>query len=102
MGVLEGGGYPQYEISNYAKPGHECQHNLAYWLGRDYLGLGPSAFSTIDGTRWQNTPDTSRYIEQLRRGSNQSALRKRSPAGSATQKRLPLACAPREESPRRR
>jgi oxygen-independent coproporphyrinogen-3 oxidase len=65
MAALEGGGYCQYEISNYSKPGYECQHNLAYWLGRDYLGLGPSAFSTIDGTRWQNTPDTSRYIEQL-------------------------------------
>jgi len=65
MAVLEGGGYCQYEISNYAKPGYECQHNLAYWLGRDYLGLGPSAFSTIDGARWRNTADTSRYIEQL-------------------------------------
>src|SRR5580704_14919779 len=65
MAVLEGAGYCQYEISNYAKPGYECQHNLAYWLGRDYLGLGPSAFSTIDGMRWRNTADTSRYIEQL-------------------------------------
>jgi oxygen-independent coproporphyrinogen-3 oxidase len=65
MAVLESGGYRQYEISNYAKPGYECQHNLAYWLGRDYLGLGPSAFSTIGERRWQNTPDTSRYIEQL-------------------------------------
>ena len=68
MEILETGGYQQYEISNYAKPGFECQHNLAYWLGRDYLGLGPSAFSTIGERRWQNTPDTSRYIEQLRAG----------------------------------
>jgi oxygen-independent coproporphyrinogen III oxidase len=68
MSALESGGYRQYEISNYAKPGLECQHNLAYWLGRDYLGLGPSAFSTIGPRRWQNTPDTSRYIEQLRLG----------------------------------
>ena len=43
-------------------------HNLAYWLGQDYLGLGPSAFSTIGERRWQNTPDTSRYIEQLQTG----------------------------------
>jgi len=68
MAVLESGGYRQYEISNYAKPGFECQHNLAYWLGRDYLGLGPSAFSTIRERRWQNTPDTGRYTEQLQAG----------------------------------
>ena len=68
MEILETGGYQQYEISNYAKPGFECQHNLAYWLGRNYLGLGPSAFSTIGERRWQNTPDTTRYIEQLRAG----------------------------------
>jgi oxygen-independent coproporphyrinogen-3 oxidase len=68
MAVLEAGGYRQYEISNYANPGYECLHNLAYWLGRDYLGLGPSAFSTFGERRWQNTPDTSRYIEQLRAG----------------------------------
>jgi oxygen-independent coproporphyrinogen-3 oxidase len=66
MTALAAAGYAQYEISNYAKPGYECQHNLAYWLGRNYLGLGPSAFSTIGERRWQNTPDTSRYIEQLR------------------------------------
>ena len=66
MGTLQTAGYHQYEISNYAKPGYECLHNLAYWQGRDYLGLGPSAFSTISQRRWQNTPDTSRYIEQIR------------------------------------
>jgi oxygen-independent coproporphyrinogen III oxidase len=68
MALLESGGYHQYEISNYANPGYECLHNLAYWLGRDYLGLGPSAFSTIGTRRWQNTPDTSRYIELLQAG----------------------------------
>jgi len=66
MDLMEAGGYRQYEISNYSRPGFECVHNLAYWLGRDYLGLGPSAFSTIGERRWQNTPDTSRYIDQLR------------------------------------
>jgi oxygen-independent coproporphyrinogen III oxidase len=65
MGTLETAGYHQYEISNYAKAGYECLHNLAYWQGRNYLGVGPSAFSTIGERRWQNTPDTSRYIEQV-------------------------------------
>jgi oxygen-independent coproporphyrinogen III oxidase len=77
MALLETGGYDQYEISNYAKPGHECLHNLAYWLGRDYLGLGPSAFSTIGERRWQNTPDTSRYIEQIQAGVEPSNFREK-------------------------
>jgi oxygen-independent coproporphyrinogen-3 oxidase len=68
MALLGSSGYRQYEISNYAIPGDECLHNLAYWRGQDYLGLGPSAFSTIGERRWQNTPETSRYIEQLRAG----------------------------------
>jgi oxygen-independent coproporphyrinogen III oxidase len=65
MGTLEEAGYRQYEISNYARPGFECLHNLAYWLGRSYLGLGPSAFSTVGSRRWKNTPDTGRYVEQI-------------------------------------
>jgi oxygen-independent coproporphyrinogen III oxidase len=68
IAILEDAGYGQYEISNFAKPGYECLHNLAYWRGRNYLGLGPSAFSTIDGKRWQNTPDTRRYIQQFQAG----------------------------------
>jgi oxygen-independent coproporphyrinogen-3 oxidase len=65
MAILEQAGYCQYEISNYARHGFECLHNLGYWLGHNYLGLGPSAFSTVGSRRWQNTPDTSRYIEQI-------------------------------------
>jgi oxygen-independent coproporphyrinogen-3 oxidase len=45
--TLENAGYEPYEISNFARPGRECAHNLAYWSGADYLGLGPSAFSTV-------------------------------------------------------
>jgi oxygen-independent coproporphyrinogen-3 oxidase len=65
MAILEKAGYCQYEISNYARHGFECIHNLGYWLGHNYLGLGPSAFSTVGSRRWKNTPDTSRYIEQI-------------------------------------
>jgi putative oxygen-independent coproporphyrinogen III oxidase len=65
MSILEEAGYWQYEISNYAQAGFECLHNLGYWHGRDYIGLGPSAFSTVGSRRWKNTPDTSRYIEQI-------------------------------------
>ncbi len=68
MDLLEGAGYEQYEISNYARPGRDCRHNLAYWQGADYLGLGPSAFSTVGARRWQNTPDTSTYNDQILSG----------------------------------
>jgi len=61
MEGLTGAGFVQYEISNYAKPGHESQHNRAYWLGRDYLGFGPSAFSTVGNRRWENIRDTAEY-----------------------------------------
>lgn len=49
--MLEEAGYMQYEISNYAKMGYQCQHNLGYWLGNDYLGVGPSAASTVGTAR---------------------------------------------------
>jgi oxygen-independent coproporphyrinogen-3 oxidase len=49
-------GLPAYEISNYAAPGDECRHNLVYWTGGDYIGLGPSAASHVQGWRWKNRP----------------------------------------------
>jgi oxygen-independent coproporphyrinogen-3 oxidase len=65
---LSAAGYDQYEISNYAKPGRSCRHNLAYWEGADYLGLGPSAWSTLGDRRWQNAPDTAAYVRALQAG----------------------------------
>ncbi len=66
--VLGEAGYEAYEISNHAKPGFACRHNLAYWRGADYVGLGPSAFSTAGGQRWQNVADTAAYIAAIERG----------------------------------
>jgi oxygen-independent coproporphyrinogen III oxidase len=74
MDTLARYGYSQYEISNYALPGEECLHNLAYWSGNEYLGLGPSAFSTVSGCRWQNIPNTSSYVEQIERAGNAHAF----------------------------
>jgi len=65
MDLLGEGGYEQYEISNYARPGRECLHNLAYWLGYDYLGLGPSAFSTVGSQRWKSVSDTASYYSKI-------------------------------------
>jgi oxygen-independent coproporphyrinogen-3 oxidase len=53
---LAGAGLEAYEISNYAIPGQECRHNLIYWRGENYLGLGPSAASHVSGWRWRNAP----------------------------------------------
>jgi oxygen-independent coproporphyrinogen-3 oxidase len=52
--LLETEGYLHYEISNFARMGFQCRHNLGYWEGADYLGLGPSATSTLNGRRWTN------------------------------------------------
>jgi oxygen-independent coproporphyrinogen-3 oxidase len=49
-------GMTAYEISNYALPGEECRHNLVYWTGGNYIGLGPSAASHVQGHRWRNRP----------------------------------------------
>ncbi|MBV9491718.1 MAG: radical SAM family heme chaperone HemW [Verrucomicrobia bacterium] len=68
METLGQAGYDQYEISNFALPGYECAHNVAYWLGEDYAGLGPSAYSTIGACRWQNVCSTADYIAQIQQG----------------------------------
>jgi oxygen-independent coproporphyrinogen III oxidase len=70
MSTLEEAGYEHYEISNYARPGFQSAHNQAYWAGADYLGLGPSAFSTIGFTRWQNVPDFRDYAERVLSGNS--------------------------------
>lgn len=63
--LLTAAGFDHYETSNYAQPGHHSTHNQGYWRGEDYLGLGPSAVSTIDATRWKNVPDTGQYVAQV-------------------------------------
>lgn len=68
IATLESAGFAHYEISNYARPGFESRHNLAYWLGADYLGFGPSAFSTVGLDRWQNIANTAEYTKRIRAG----------------------------------
>jgi len=60
--ILQGCGLIQYEISNFARPGNQCLHNLNYWRGGEYLGLGPAAASHIDGERFRNAADLERYL----------------------------------------
>ncbi len=67
--LLESQGYLHYEISNYARMGFQCHHNLGYWEGRDYIGLGPSATSTMLHTRWTNPASQRAWDAQVRGGT---------------------------------
>ena len=60
--ILEENGYYRYEISNYAKMGKECRHNIAYWKRDEYIGLGIGAASYMDGVRLKNICDINEYI----------------------------------------
>ena len=60
---LKGQGLVHYEISNFARPGKECLHNLNYWRGGEYVGLGPAAASHLGGRRTKNAADLGRYLE---------------------------------------
>ncbi len=60
--ILQGCGLIQYEISNFARPGSRCLHNLNYWRGGEYLGLGPAAASHIGGERFRNACDLEQYL----------------------------------------
>ena len=62
-GILEEYGYHQYEISNYAKEGYACRHNIGYWRRTEYLGLGLGASSLYEGRRFSNTRDMQEYLE---------------------------------------
>jgi len=70
MAILQDAGYEHYEISNYAHPGFESVHNRAYWSGNDYLGLGPSAVSTMGMQRSQNVCDYRAYIDRTLAGQS--------------------------------
>jgi oxygen-independent coproporphyrinogen-3 oxidase len=63
--ILSKNGYMQYEISNFAKPGYECKHNIGYWELDEYIGLGTAAHSYFDGRRFSNVQDPGEYIRSI-------------------------------------
>jgi oxygen-independent coproporphyrinogen-3 oxidase len=67
--TLGAAGYRRYEVSNHARPGEECRHNLGYWRDADWLGLGAGAHSHVDGRRWKNVDDPAAYAARIRAGS---------------------------------
>lgn len=66
--LLARAGYEHYEVSNWARPGHRCLHNLGYWEGRPYLGLGAGAHSFRDPARWWNVRPPQQYLELVEAG----------------------------------
>ncbi len=66
---LVAAGYEHYEISNFARPGKRCRHNLAYWHNQPYLGLGAGAWSYIAGERFRNVPDPAGYCRAALEGA---------------------------------
>lgn len=63
-------GYGRYEISNYSKAGYECKHNLKYWSGEDYIGLGLGSSSKLQNIRYKNDSDFSSYLEKMKQNSS--------------------------------
>lgn len=68
VATLQAAGLERYEVSNFATPGHQSRHNLAYWENREFLGLGPGASSSCGPLRWSNTPSTRLFLSHASRG----------------------------------
>lgn len=68
MSDLDAAGYRQYEISNFARAGFECRHNMVYWRNEPHLSIGPSACGLVDGVRYKNAPDLKAYVEAIAAG----------------------------------
>jgi oxygen-independent coproporphyrinogen-3 oxidase len=79
--ILTAAGYQWEEISNWARPGHECRHNHLYWEQGNYLGIGSAAHSHLDGRRFWNIRTPDRYIEAVRSGRTPEAGREVLTAG---------------------
>lgn len=72
VSFLEQAGFPQYEISNFSRPGYESRHNLLYWQGKEYLGFGPAAHSFWEGKRFCYPDDLNAFLES--QGTNWQVL----------------------------
>jgi len=73
--VLGAAGYRWYEVSNWARPGQECRHNLSYWRGDDWWGFGPGAHSHVGGVRWWNLKHPRAYAARLASDASPAAGR---------------------------
>jgi oxygen-independent coproporphyrinogen-3 oxidase len=77
MDRLDAAGYEQYEISNVARPGRRCRHNLKYWRDGEWFGFGCGAHGTIAGVRWKNVAGTDDYIDRIVGGESTASESRR-------------------------
>jgi oxygen-independent coproporphyrinogen-3 oxidase len=95
VATLTAAGYRWYETANFCRDGKRAEHNLGYWLGRDYLGIGVGAVSTLGATRRRNTPKLTRYIagdyrRELEEIDDETRARERVMLGLRLDEPLPL------------
>ena len=88
--TLVAAGYRWYETANFCREGREARHNLAYWRGRDYLGLGIGAVSTVGAVRRQDTPRLGAYVAALAKGERPPREEERLEADVRARERLML------------
>jgi oxygen-independent coproporphyrinogen-3 oxidase len=93
---LAGAGYQQYEISNWARPGRACRHNLTYWRDGPYVGAGAGAVGWLDGVRAKNTPSPRRYMASVRIGRADRVEEERPDVATRVRDHLSLALRLRE------
>jgi putative oxygen-independent coproporphyrinogen III oxidase len=90
--VLTAAGLGWYEVSNWARtPGHACRHNLGYWRGDDWWGVGPGAHSHVGGVRWWNVRHPRAYADRLARGASPAQAREVLGADERHEERVLLA-----------
>jgi len=97
--VLSEAGYAWEEISNWARPGHECRHNHLYWDQGDYVGIGSAAHSHRGGVRWWNVRTPERYVDAVQAGRSPEAAREELTPGQREFEALSLALRTRRGVP---
>ena len=97
--LLTAAGYENYEISNWARPGHECRLNAIYWSGGNYAGFGCAAHAHRDGRRSWNVRTPDRYIELIEAGRSAESSYEELDAGTRTLERLQLQLRTRDGVP---
>ena len=96
---LRAAGLDWYEVSNWARPGHECRHNLGYWTGQDCVAIGAAAHGHTRGSRWWNAPLPERYVERIAAGETPAAGEERLDAATVAADRFALGLRTRDGVP---
>jgi len=97
--VLSAHGLANYEVSNWARPGHECEHNRLYWQQGEYLGFGSAAHSHVNGRRWWNVRTPDRFCDLMESGQSAESAAEELDADERRIEGLQLAIRMREGVP---